>query len=128
MSMHEGGETEQLKVGFVPAMPSPTAVFARQSARANPDDPIVSRPPQGRNGPLPGPRQAGAPGRVAIVQAQIFIVGLMLVAQLWLVTTALFDLLSAHTDSLWVLTLLSACIFAVVLVVSLVPLRRVRGQ
>ena len=95
--------------------------------RANPDDPIVHAPPSGRHGPLPGPRELGAPGRVAIVQAQIFIVGLILIAQLWLVTTALFDLLSGHGSVLWLLTLISGIGFVIVLVVTFWPLRRVRG-
>ena len=63
------------------------------SLLANPDDPQVHRPLHGPHGPLPGPREPGSPGRTAIVQGQVFIVGTMLIAQFWLVTDALFSLL-----------------------------------
>jgi len=45
----------------------------RRSPRANPDDPPVRRPPQGPNGPWPGPNYMGLPGRTAIVQGQVFL-------------------------------------------------------
>jgi hypothetical protein len=100
---------------------------ARQLS-ANPDDPVVYPPPRGARGPLPGPRYAGAPGRVAIVQAQVFIVALVMVAQLWLITTALYELLSGHTGAiLWYLALASGIAFGIVLIVAFWPLRRVRG-
>jgi hypothetical protein len=95
---------------------------------ANPDDPPVHRPPQGAHGPLPGALDVGAPGRIAIVQAQVFLVGAIVVAQLWLITTALYELLSGRPQTLWWLTLASAVGFVVALVVALWPRRRVRGM
>lgn len=115
----------------MPLIPRPRpGDLARHEAgppRANPDDPIVHRPPQGKHGPLPGPRLAGAPGRTAIVQAQVYVVAVIVITQLWLVTTALFELLSGHMHSLWGLTIASGIGFLVALFVALWPLRRVRG-
>ncbi len=115
-----GYETEQL-VGSAPARRTD------QRHMANPDDPPVHRPPRGPRGPLPGPRELGAPGRIAIVQGQVFIVGAILVAQLWLITDALFSLLSGHPQDLGWLTLASGAGFVIALVVWLWPRRRVRG-
>ncbi len=95
---------------------------------ANPDDPPVRRPPHGAHGPILGPVDQGAPGRIAIAQAQVFLVGAVLVVQLWLITTALYELLSGRSQPLWWLTLASAVGFAVTLVVALWPRRRVRGM
>ena len=100
---------------------------AEQRHVANPDDPPVHRPPQGPRGPLPGPRELGAPGRIAIVQGQVFIVGAILVAQLWLVTDALFSLLSGHPQDLGWLTLASGAGFVIALIVWLWPRRRTKG-
>ena len=91
---------------------------------ANPGDPPVRRPPQGRAGPMPGPDFAGAPGRVAIVQGQVYIVGIILVAQLFLCTTALLDLLSGHPDTLWLIAGISLAGFLIALLVALWPRRR----
>jgi hypothetical protein len=85
---------------------------------ANPDDPPVQRPPQGSHGLLAGPQDLGTPGRIAIVQGQVFIVGAILVVQLWLITDALFSLLSGVTQDLGWLAL------AIALVVWLWPRRR----
>lgn len=104
-----------------------TAGQSGEAARANPDDPVVQRPPQGRHGPLPGPRYAGAPGRTAIVRAQVFLVAVIVIAQLWLVTTALFELLSGRPQALWGLTIASGIGFLLALFVALWPLRRVKG-
>lgn len=91
---------------------------------ANPDDPPVERPRAG----YPGPDFRGAPGRLAIVQGQIYIVGVILVAQLWLVTTALYELLSGNRGAtLWWIALASAVGFIVALVVWQWPRRRARG-
>ncbi len=95
---------------------------------ANPDDPPVPRPLQSAHGPRPGPIDLGAPGRIAIVQAQVFLVGAILVIQLWLITTALFELLSGRPQTLWWLTLASAVGFAVALLVALWARRRIRGM
>ena len=91
---------------------------------ANPGDPPVRRPPHGAAGPMPGPDFAGAPGRVAIVQGQVYIVGLILVAQLVLVTIALLDLLSGSRGSLWWIAGISLAGFLIALLVALWPRRR----
>lgn len=91
---------------------------------ANPGDPPVRRPPRGRAGPMPGPDFAGAPGRVAIVQGQVYIVGVILVAQLVLVTIALLELLSGSTSILWWIAAISLAGFLIALLVALWPRRR----
>lgn len=91
---------------------------------ANPGDPPVTRPPQGRAGPMPGPDFAGAPGRVAIVQGQVYIVGLILVAQLVLVTIALLELLAGNPNTLWGIAAVSLAGFLIALLVALWPRRR----
>lgn len=103
------------------------AHLAQQQRKANPDDPSVQRPRRGPHGPLPGPRELGAPGRVAIVQGQVFIVGAILVAQLWLITDALYSLLSGHPQDLSWLALASGSGFVIALVVWLWPRRRTQG-
>ncbi|HEY7782717.1 MAG TPA: hypothetical protein VIC85_21160 [Ktedonobacterales bacterium] len=94
---------------------------------ANPGDPPVARLAPGAR---PGPDQSdlSAPGRVAIVQGQVYLVGVILVAQLWLITTALFELLSGRPQSLWGITIASAVGFALALVVVFWPRRRLRGR
>jgi hypothetical protein len=57
----------------------------------------------------------------------VYLVGVILVAQLFLVTTALFELLSGRTDKLWWIALASLVGFAVTLLVALWPRRRVSG-
>ncbi len=94
---------------------------------ANPDDPPVQRPPRGPRGPLPGPRELGSPGRVAIVQGQVFIVGAILIAQLWLITDALYSLLVGQPQALGWLTLASGAGFVIALIVWLWPRRRTKG-
>lgn len=94
---------------------------------ANPDDPLVTPPPMTRAGPRPGPNYLGAPGRVAIVQGQVYIVGVMLVAQLLLITIGLFELLSGHGRILWWITAASFAFFVIALIVYLWPRRRVEG-
>lgn len=93
---------------------------------ANPDDPIAQRPPQSARGPRPGPDSRGAPGRIAIVQGQVYLVGAILIAQLFLITTALYELLSGQTALLWWITLASAGGFALALLIALWPRRRVK--
>jgi hypothetical protein len=95
------------------------------AARANPDDPIVQRPPQGPNGPRPGPHFLGLEGRIAIVQAQVFLLAMIMIVQLWLVTDALGSLLSGHTSSLGWLALASGCGVVLALIITLWPRRRI---
>ena len=96
---------------------------------ANPDDPPVVRPPRGPRGPMPGPNYRGSSGRIAIVQGQIFIVAVILIVQLWLITVALFDLLSGQTSILAWLALVSFVGFIVSLIVYFWPRRRIdEGQ
>lgn len=103
------------------------AHHADQRQVANPDDPPVHRPPQGPHGPLPGPRELGSPGRIAIVQGQVFLVGVILITQLWLITDALYSLLSGHPQDLGWLALASGVGFVIALVVWFWPRRRTQG-
>ena len=109
-------------------------IMSRQEAQrllrlhlANPDDPPVVRPPANRAGPRPGPNYLGAPGRVAIVQGQVYLVGVMMVAQLVLITIGLFELLSGHGRILWFITAASFVLFLIALIVYLWPRRRIEG-
>jgi hypothetical protein len=94
---------------------------------ANPDDPLVPQPPNAR-GPLSWADEAGLPGRIAIVQGQIYIVGVIVVTQLFLITTALYELLSGRPEKLWWIAGASILGFVVALVVALWPRRRVAGR
>ncbi len=94
---------------------------------ANPDDPITHMPPKDARGVRPGPDSRGAPGRVAIVQGQVYLVGVLLIFQLFLITTALYELLSGQTGLLWWLALANLVIFLITLLVALWPRQRVRG-
>lgn len=96
--------------------------------RANPDDPPVRRPPQGRRGPRPGPNYLGIPGRAAIVQGQVFLVALIVIVQLWLITDALYELLSGRAGLLIWLTLVSLLGFLLALLVTLWPRRRIEEK
>ncbi len=93
--------------------------------KANPDDPPVWRVPRGRHGPRPEPYFSGLPGRRAIVSGQVLVVAFLFVAQLWLVTDALYELLSGRTGTLGWLALTSLLGFLVALVVWRWPRRRV---
>ncbi len=95
---------------------------------ANPDDPPVRRPPRGRNGVMPGPHYLGLQGRTAIVQGQVFLVAIILIVQLWLVTDALYELLSGRTGSLLWLALGSLAGFVLALVISRWPRHRIEGS
>jgi hypothetical protein len=95
--------------------------------KANPDDPPVQRPPEGPHGPRPEPNFLGLPGRIAIVQAQVFLLAVIVVAQLWLITDALYELLSGRPGSLGWLALTSGVGFAIALVVTFWP-RRQTGE
>ncbi len=93
--------------------------------RANPDDPLVRRPPRGPRGPLPGPNYIGLPGRTAIVQGQVYLVAVILIAQLWLITDALFELLSGHAGTVAWLALVSFIGFVLALIITFWPRRRI---
>lgn len=92
---------------------------------ANPDDPLVRRPPRGPKGPLPGPNYIGLPGRTAIVQGQVFLVAVILIAQLWLITDALYELLSGHASTVGWLALVSFIGFVLALIITFWPSRRI---
>jgi hypothetical protein len=92
---------------------------------ANPDDPPVHRPPRGPRGFLPGPNYLGLQGRTAIVQGQVFIVAVILIVQLWLITGALYELLSGRAAVVGWLTLVSGIGFVLALIVALWPRRRI---
>ena len=95
--------------------------------KANPDDPNVRRPPRGPHGPMPGPNFLGLEGRIAIVQGQIFLLAVILIAQLAIITDALYELLSGRTASLGWLAFVSGIGFALALVIVLWPRRRIEG-
>lgn len=94
---------------------------------ANPDDPPVPPRREGPQGVVLGPEYSMAPGRMAIVQGQVYLVGVILVAQLWLITTALWELLSGRPQAIWGLVVASGVGFLIALVVALWPRRRTRG-
>jgi|SRR5579862_6918894 len=78
----------------------------------------------------PGPRPPAsdvevAPGRIAIAQGQVYITGALLIVQLFLITTALYELLSGQPQTLWGIAGASLLAFIVALVVAIWP-RRVR--
>ncbi|HTK08715.1 MAG TPA: DUF6755 family protein [Ktedonobacteraceae bacterium] len=105
-----------------------TGRMAQHLPRANPDDPPVHRPPQGPQGPRPGPSYIGIPGRTAIVQGQIFLVAVIVIVQLWLVTNALNELLSGHTTHLGWLTLVSFLGFLLALIITFWPHHHIEGK
>ncbi|HEU5347663.1 MAG TPA: hypothetical protein VFU63_03525 [Ktedonobacterales bacterium] len=98
----------------------------RRHHLANPDDFPVSAPSGGRPRTI-GPDYTGTPGFVAIVQGQVYLVAAILILQLFLITTALFELLSGRTDILWWLAGASLISFLITLLVALWPRRRVVG-
>lgn len=93
--------------------------------KANPDDPAVQRPPYGLHGPRPGPSFPGLEGRIAIVQAQVFLLAIIMIAQLWLITDALYELLSGRTSILGWLALASGLVFVLAVLITLWPRRRI---
>jgi hypothetical protein len=97
----------------------------RRRRVANPDDPPVA-PPLDDVRERPASPDSYFLGRMAIVQSQVYIVGVILVLQLWLITTALYELLSGRPQSLWGLTIASGVGFVVALVVALWARRRGR--
>ncbi len=101
---------------------------AKYSYQANPDDPPVKRSPRGPKGVLPGPNYLGLQGRTAIVQGQVYVVAVILIAQLLIITDALFELLSGRIASLLWLALASLIGFALALLVTIWPRRRIEGS
>lgn len=99
----------------------------QQRQVANPDDPVVTRTPRSSHGPRPGPHYLGLPGRAAIVQGQVFIVAVILIVQLFIVTDALYELLSGRSSVLLGLFLMSLVGFAIAIIVTLWPRRRIEG-
>lgn len=97
----------------------------RGQSSANPDDPVVQRPPRGPHGPMPGPHFLGLEGRIAIVQAQVFLLATILIVQLWLITDALYELLSGRTANLGWLALVSGVGFVLAACITFWPRRRI---
>ena len=93
--------------------------------KANPDDPSVQRPPRGPRGLMPGPNFRGLEGRIAIVQGQVFLLAVILIAQLAIITDALYELLSGRTGRLGWLALASGIGFALALLIVFWPRRRI---
>ncbi len=93
--------------------------------KANPDDPSVQRPPRGPRGLMPAPNFRGLEGRIAIVQGQVFLLAVILIAQLAIITDALYELLSGRTGRLGWLALASGIGFALALLIVFWPRRRI---
>lgn len=93
--------------------------------KANPDDPPVTPPPRGPRGLMPAPNFLGLEGRIAIVQAQVFLLAVILIAQLAIITDALYELLSGRTGLLGWLALASGIGFVLAIVITLWPRRRI---
>jgi hypothetical protein len=109
----------------IEAVPLPLREVVPLTPKANPDDPPVRRPPRGAEGPEPAPYYVGLEGRIAIVQGQVFILAVIVIAQLWLITVTLYELLSGRHDILGYLALASFLCFVVALIVALWPRRRI---
>jgi hypothetical protein len=73
---------------------------------------------------MPGPNFLGLEGRIAIVQGQIFLLAVILIAQLAIVTDALYELLSGRSERLGWLALASGIGFALALLIVFWPRRR----
>ena len=74
---------------------------------------------------MPGPNYMGLQGRTAIVQGQVFLVAIIVIIQLWLVTDALYELLSGRPGILGGLTLASFLGFVIALIIAFWPRRRI---
>ncbi len=99
----------------------------RRHSLANPDDAPGFMTPGERVRAMRGPDFAGAPGFVAIVQGQVYLVAIILIAQLFLITFGLFELLSGRTGILWWLAGVSLVGFLLALLITLWPRRRIIG-
>jgi len=125
-SVAEGSRANELEtIGNTGGMSRLVDARRPRGQMANPDDPVVHQPRQGPHGPLPGPHYFGLQGRTAIVQGQVYLVAIILIAQLWLVTVALYELLSGNSGILGWLALASALGFALGLIITLWPRRRI---
>ena len=126
---HEALELSELATfasnAGIDAFPLPADEIVPAAPKANPDDPPVRRPPPGPRGPEPAPYYVGLEGRIAIVQGQVFILAVIVIAQLWLVTDALYELLSGRHNLLGYLALASFLCFIVALIVTFWPRRRI---
>ncbi|MGZ3582337.1 MAG: hypothetical protein ACXVCO_07940 [Ktedonobacterales bacterium] len=107
--------------------PTPRISATHAYPKANPDDPPVRPAPRGPEGPRPEPYSAGLLGRRAIVEGQVFVVAFLFIAQLWLVTESLYELLSGRSDTLWWLALTSFIGFLIALIVWRWPRRRLES-
>lgn len=94
---------------------------------ANPDDPPVAFPRRDSSQSYQDASEEGSPGRTAIVQGQVYIVGVIMIAQLVLITIVLYELLSGVTTGLWSIAATSLVGFAIALLVAIWPNRRVKG-
>jgi hypothetical protein len=128
------GNDEDVGTGFVGLSPAGGTWIAPGERRralgrhvANPDDPPVPLSLRDRPARPPAPDSYFL-GRMAIVQGQIYLVGLIFIVQLWLITLALWELLSGRPQAVWGIALASGIGFVIALVVALWPRRRVRGQ
>ena len=63
------------------------------------------------------PYDPGHPGRVAVVQSQVVLVIILVVAQLWLVTLALDEVLSGRGSVVWLLAFASTAALGVAVMV-----------
>jgi hypothetical protein len=99
----------------------------RKHHLANPDDRpgFVTHGERVRS--LRGPDFTGAPGYVAIVQGQVYLVAIILIVQLFLITTGLFELLSGRADILWWIAGTSLVAFLLALLITLWPRKRIAG-
>ena len=102
-----------------------TNTTGTERRKANPDDPPVKPPPRGTRGPMPGPNFLGLEGRIAIVQGQVFLLAVILIAQLAIITDALYELLSGRIGLLGWLALASGIGFVLALLITLWPRRRI---
>jgi hypothetical protein len=68
-------------------------------------------------GPQPEPYFRELPGRGAIIEGQVFVVAFIFIAQLWLVTEALYQLLSGQRGAFGWIALASFLGFVIALVV-----------
>jgi len=62
------------------------------------------------------------------VQGQVFLVAVIVIAQLWLITDALYELLSGRSFPLGWLALASGLGFVLALIITFWPRRRVEGS
>lgn len=99
----------------------------RRRHLANPDDApgFITSAEKARS--LRGPDFTGSPGFVAIVQGQVYLVATILILQLFLITTGLFELLSGRTDILWWIAGASLVAFLLTLLITFWPRRRIVG-